>query len=83
MQLSSCANLYAIIFVEVKCREVLVVVGGIVTMTPNVRGLAAGWVFDAVSDPVTMHIKERNFDENVKLINERSAHNQRLVASRC
>jgi len=32
MQLLSCANLYAIIFFEVKCREVLVVVGGIVAI---------------------------------------------------
>ena len=38
MQLSGCANLYAaIIFFEVKCREVLVVVGGIATMTPNTQ----------------------------------------------
>jgi len=35
MQLLSCANLYAIIFVALKCREVLVVVVGIITMTPN------------------------------------------------
>jgi len=33
-QLLSCANLYAIIFVAVKCREVLGVVGGSVTMLP-------------------------------------------------
>ena len=37
MQLTSCANLYAIIFVGVKCREVLIVVGVIVTMTLNVH----------------------------------------------
>jgi hypothetical protein len=37
MQLSSCANLYAIIFFKVKCREVLVVVGGIATMTLNTQ----------------------------------------------
>lgn len=36
MQLLSCANLLAIIFLEVKYREVLIVVGGIVTMEPNV-----------------------------------------------
>jgi len=39
MQLSSCTNLFAIIFIGVKCREVLIVVGGIVTMTPYAAAL--------------------------------------------
>jgi len=38
MQLLSCANLFAIIFFDVKWREVLVVVRGIATMTSNVDG---------------------------------------------
>ena len=42
MQLLGCANLCAIIFVEVKCREALDFVGGMVTMTLNGSGLGDG-----------------------------------------
>ncbi len=35
-------------------------------------GLAAGWVFVAVSAPMTMHIKERKFYESEKQIIKRS-----------
>jgi len=43
MQLSSCTNLFAIIFIGVRCREVLFVVGGFVTITPNATGLLLCW----------------------------------------
>ncbi len=39
-------------------------------------GIGEGGVFVAVSAHILNYIKERKFDENVKLINERSDHNQ-------